>query len=103
MTLEYALAGRRPLKRPRCTSGLRLDITNPSLLIVPKFLKPLRTQLRIAHRVRDVLVLEVLLDRVSVVAFTGELVEQKTRDGILRTLRAIGYFFGRFDDIVLVN
>jgi hypothetical protein len=42
-------------------------------LILPKALEPIRTQLGIAHRVRDVFVSEVLLDRARVLALAGEL------------------------------
>ena len=41
--------------------------------ILPKAFEPIRTQFRVAHRVRDVLVPEVLLDRPRVLALTGEL------------------------------
>ncbi len=40
--------------------------------ISPEILKPIRTQFRIAHRVRDVLVPEVLLDRPGVLALARE-------------------------------
>jgi hypothetical protein len=41
--------------------------------VLPEILKPLRTQFRIAHGVRDVLVPKVLLDRAGVLTFAGEL------------------------------
>jgi len=40
-------------------------------LITPKILESLRTQFRIAHRVRDVLVPKVLLNRARVLALAG--------------------------------
>ncbi len=43
-------------------------------LILPKSLEPLRTELGIAHCVRDIPMPEVLLDRARVVPFVGELV-----------------------------
>ncbi len=41
--------------------------------ILPKALEPVRAQFRIAHRVRDVLVPQVLLDRARVLTLAGEL------------------------------
>ena len=41
--------------------------------ILPKAFEPIRTQFRVSHRVRDVLVPEVLLDRARVLAVAGEL------------------------------
>ena len=41
--------------------------------ILPKALEPIRTQFRVSHRVRDVLVPEVLLDRPGVLALAREL------------------------------
>ena len=43
-------------------------------LVLPKPLEPIRTQLRVAHGMRDVSVPEVLLDRSRVVPFVRELV-----------------------------
>ena len=40
--------------------------------ILPKTLEPIGAELRIAHRVRDVFVAEVLLDRACVLALAGE-------------------------------
>jgi hypothetical protein len=46
----------------------------PRLRLGGKILEPLRTQLGVAHRVRDIPVPEVLLDRARVVTLVRELV-----------------------------
>ncbi len=56
----------RPLSANRSSRGAES--------VLPKSLEPLRTELGVAHRVRDVPVPEVLLDRARVVPFVGELV-----------------------------
>ena len=91
-----------PTMCPEIVFGKVVSFAGVGNSIQPEILKPLRTELRIAHRVRDVPVPEVLLDRSSVVSLIRQLITGRVsqhvrmdREGEFRELAGARYEFAR--------